>query len=129
MGDDDERAREIAVDPAVLERLAERGSAWGPGDDPEVGGGPSAELRAEAVALLGVAIRTRLTPRQRELVELYFYAGKTQAEIAEILGIRQQVVSKQLFGAVRKGRKVGGAIRRLRALLEASGISFDDDTC
>jgi predicted transcriptional regulator len=50
---------------------------------------------------------------------------KTQEEIAVILGISQQVVSKQLFGVMRQGKKVGGAIRKLRKLLEKSGIKFE----
>ena len=44
-----------------------------------------------------------------------------------LLGISQQVVSKQLFGVMRKGRRVGGAIRKLRKILEASGVHFEED--
>ena len=82
-------------------------------------------LAGQPVALLALVIQTRLTARQREIVNLYFYAGKTQSQIAEILGISQQVVSKQLFGATRKGKRVGGAIRKLEKLLRANGISFE----
>ena len=38
------------------------------------------------------------------------------------LGITQQVVSKQLFGVIRDGKRIGGAIRRLRQLCEEHGI-------
>ena len=58
-------------------------------------------------------------------MNLYFYGGKTQTEIAEILGISQQVVSKQLFGVMRQGKRVGGAIRKLEKLLRANGIAFE----
>ena len=58
-------------------------------------------------------------------MNLYFYGGKTQAEIAEILGIIQQVISKQLFGVMPKGKRVGGAIRKLEKLLRANGIEFE----
>jgi len=84
-----------------------------------------AELRRQAVALLALVIQTQLSSRQREIVNLYFYGGKTQAEIAEILGISQQVISKQLFGVMRKGKRVGGAIRKLEKLLRANGIEFE----
>lgn len=72
--------------------------------------------------LLRELVETALTARQREIVELSFVDGLTQSEIAERLGISQQVVSKSLFGVVRNGRRVGGAIRRLRQLCEAHGI-------
>lgn len=85
--------------------------------DPEV-----EAARDEMLALLRELVATALTPRQREIVDLYFTDGLSQAEIAERLGISQQVVSKQLFGVMREGRRVGGAIRRLRQLCEEHGI-------
>ena len=78
--------------------------------------------RAELLALLRDLVATKLTARQREVVELSYVDGLTQAEIAERLGISQQVVSKHLFGVVRDGRRIGGAIRRLRQLCEEHGI-------
>ena len=81
-----------------------------------------AAVRDEMLDLLRVLVETRLTARQREIVELYFTDGLTQAEIAAQLGIAQQVVSKQLFGVMRDGRRVGGAVRRLRQLCEENGI-------
>jgi RNA polymerase sigma factor (sigma-70 family) len=128
MSGDGGRTREVAVDPKVFERIAEDAALWrgvAPrGDAPERQGERDG-LRADAIAMLAAVIETRLTPRQREIVDLYFYQRKTQAEIAVVLGISQQVVSKQLFGAMRKGRRVGGAIRKLRKLLQESGIEFE----
>ena len=81
-----------------------------------------AAVRDEMLELLRELVATRLTARQREIVEMYFTDGLTQAEIAAKLGIAQQVVSKQLFGVMRDGKRVGGAIRRLRQLCEENGI-------
>lgn len=86
-------------------------------DDPS-----RAAVRDEMLDLLRQLVETRLTARQREMVELYFTDGLTQSEIAAKLGIAQQVVSKQLFGVLRDGKRVGGAIRRLRQLCEENGI-------
>ena len=80
------------------------------------------EAREEVFALLRELVATGLTERQREIVELYFTDGRSQAEIAEHLGISQQVVSRQLFGVIRNGKRIGGAIRRLRQLCEIHGI-------
>jgi RNA polymerase sigma factor (sigma-70 family) len=81
-----------------------------------------AAVRDEMLDLLRQLVETRLTARQREIVELYFTDGLTQAEIAARLGIAQQVVSKQLFGVIRNGKRIGGAIRRLRQLCDEHGI-------
>jgi RNA polymerase sigma factor (sigma-70 family) len=82
----------------------------------------TADLRDEMLELLRQLVATALTPRQREIVELSFVDGLSQAQIAARLGISQQVVSKSLFGVVRDGRRVGGALRRLRQLCEENGI-------
>jgi RNA polymerase sigma factor (sigma-70 family) len=79
--------------------------------------------RAEAVEILRLVISTRLTERQRQIVELHFLEGLSQVEVAERLGISQQTVSRQLFGAVRSGAKVGGAMKRLRSVLEEEGVT------
>ena len=61
-----------------------------------------------------------LTPRQKEVVKLYYYYGKTQEDIAVILQLTQSTVSRHLFGTVRSGKKVGGAIPKLRKLIDRS---------
>ena len=80
-------------------------------------------MRRQVLDELGQVIRTRLTDRQRQIVELYFFDGATQEAIAEALGISQQAVSRQLFGVVRNGRRVGGAINRLRKI--ATDLGWD----
>ena len=106
---------EIPVDPDVLARF--------PATEPEPPRDPEKQrLIDEAVAQLHAIIETGLTARQREIVQLYFYEGKTEAEIAQQLGIAQQVVSRHLFGALRAGRRVGGAMAKLRRLAEELGI-------
>ena len=114
--------RELLVSGEVFDRLA--GSLFdslAPGGDDE----EAAETREELFALLRELVATGLTARQREIVDLFYRDGLSQGEIASRLGISQQVVSKQLFGVVRDGRRIGGAIRRLRQLCEAHGIDPD----
>ena len=52
---------------------------------------------------------------------MYFYEGMTQQEVAAELGVSQQAVSRQLFGVIRDGRRIGGAVARLRKLCEERG--------
>ncbi len=72
----------------------------------------------ERAELVRQAVAEALSPKQREVVEAYFFEGLSQGDIARRLGISQQVVHKRLYGVTRNGRPVGGALRKLRAALE-----------
>ena len=45
---------------------------------------------------------------------MYFQDKKTQVQIAEALGISQPVVSQHLTGKKRRGKKVGGALLKIK---------------
>jgi len=60
------------------------------------------------------AVETALTDKQREAIELFFFHGLSQSEIARKLGVSQQVVQKRIYGTARRGAVVGGALARLR---------------
>jgi len=62
-------------------------------------------------------IHQHLTDRQREVLLLYYFYGKTQEDIAAMLALSQSTVSRHLFGTVRNGRRVGGALPKLRKVL------------
>jgi len=71
-----------------------------------------------------------LTKRQREVVSLYYLLGKTQEDIATILELTQSTVSRHLFGTMRRGKKVGGAIPKLKKIIDRSvndqiDVAFD----
>ena len=109
---------EIAVEPEILEEILVDTDILEDATDQQ----QRQQAKDEAIALIKELITTRLTDKQRQIVELYFYEGQTQAQIAEKLNINQQVVSKHLFGAIRNGQRVGGAMRKLRKLCEKQGI-------
>lgn len=96
---------------ADLDRLDATCALWSAGDDE--GAGARDALR-DAVR---EAVATALTDKQREVVEACFFEGLSQGEVARKLGVAQQVVQKRLFGALREGRLVGGAMARLREAL------------
>ena len=75
------------------------------------------EARLQLRERVREAVAEALTDKQRAAVELYFFEGLPQAEVARRLGVSQQVVQRCLYGARRGGRVVGGAIPRLRAVL------------
>jgi RNA polymerase sigma factor (sigma-70 family) len=111
---DETRRRELLVSGEVFDRRAQ--SLFDAVDEEHD------EVREELFAILRELVATGLTERQRQIVELIYGEQLTQAEAAERLGISQQVVSKQLFGVVRNGKRIGGALRRLRQLCEEHGL-------
>ena len=77
-----------------------------------------ADFFKEVKPVVGQILDVRLTRRQREVLKLYYFHNKTQEDIAEILNLTQSTVSRHLFGTMRRGRKVGGAIPKLRRIIE-----------
>lgn len=73
---------------------------------------------------LEMVIAEVLTDRQREVVELYFFEAMNQRQIGKELGISQQVVSEHLYGKQRDGKAEGGALKKLRKMCAARGISW-----
>lgn len=114
----DPRFWELPFDPGDLDALPS-GLLDAPDDETVPVDAAARRAALEAIADL---VRTGLTAKQREIVQLYFYEGRSQVEIASRLGISQQVVSRQLFGVVRDGRRIGGAIARLRKACDSLGI-------
>ena len=80
------------------------------------------DQQAEIMPRLMEFIESELTPKQRQAVILYFFGQKTQEEIGHIMGIPHQVVSQHIYGIRRNGKKVGGAMTKLRKVCEAEGI-------
>ncbi len=93
-----------------LDRLPSSSALWPPWAGPQRGS-REVELRR--------AITSSLTDKQREVIEAFFFEGRSQGEIARALGVSQQVVQKRLFGTMRNNKLVGGAIARLRTALGA----------
>ena len=121
----DPRFWEVAVDPTILDSLSSDSALWRNDGDAEVdeeSRKEREELKQEALRQIAIIIRTRLTPKQQRILDLYFYQDKTQEEIAEMLGVSQQVVNKHLFGVVRQGQRIGGAVKKLRKMCEERGI-------
>jgi RNA polymerase sigma factor (sigma-70 family) len=83
--------------------------------------GMSDDESLERDALVRRAVETALTDKQREAVELFFFEGLSQSEIARRLGVSQQVVQKRLYGAQRNGTLIGGALAKLRTALAPLG--------
>lgn len=115
---------EVVIGRQALESFANEDALWHEYNR----GQPERERRAHRTrAVFGRIddlIRAELTARQRQVVRLYYFGGRSQQAIARELDIPQQVVSQHLFGIVRNGKRVGGAIPKLRKLCRERGIEW-----
>lgn len=100
---------------ADLDAFADDAPIWG-------GSALAGEGPDDAGEGLREALARALTEKQREVVEMHFFEGLSQGEIARRLGVSQQVVQKRLYGDRRAGKLVGGALPRLREALRAPGL-------
>ena len=71
-------------------------------------------IRDRILRCLWEVASRELTPRQRQVLRLYYQANCTQVQVAEVLGIAQSTVHQHLKGKRRNGKRVGGALRRLQ---------------
>jgi RNA polymerase sigma factor (sigma-70 family) len=78
--------------------------------------------RKEILTLVLDIIESELTQRQRDCIKLYFLQEKTQAEVGEILGISRRVVSQHIYGIRRDGKRIGGAIKKIRKACKKRSI-------
>lgn len=113
---------EIRLDPRDLDRYAADAAIWSdPGEDDQ-SRRRRERRQAQMLAPVMEVITRSLTERQRQALLLYYLQQKTQDEIAQIMGISRRVVSQHLFGICRNGRKVGGALQKVRKLCRKQGL-------
>ena len=112
---------EVPVPPEVFD-LAAAVPLLPEAADDEGDAEATAAARAAVIEQVAIIVANTLTDKQRRIVELYFYDGRSQADVAAALGVSQQTVSRQLFGVIRNGRRVGGAVRKLRQACERAGL-------
>ena len=87
----------------------------------------AAEARLRVAEELGLVLHAMvvdaaLTKRQRKILELYYFEGRTQIEVARALGITQPSVVQHLLGKKRGDRYVGGALNKLRNAIHKAAL-------
>ena len=114
---------EIPVPPDFFDQLTTEDYLWYRAPDDEHTEARRAKRQAVLEQIRQI-IAKELTERQTECIQLYFYKGKTQEEIGNILGISRRVVSQHLFGVTRNGKQIGGAINKIRKVCRKLGVEF-----
>jgi predicted DNA-binding protein (UPF0251 family) len=109
---------EIPADSRFLESVPAERALWFETDTDRERRYAFEEFFQEVSPVVSALVDAELTRRQQEVIRLHFFLGKTQEDIAAILDLSQSTVSRHLFGTVRAGRKVGGAIPKLQKVIK-----------
>lgn len=121
---------EISTESVYLENLPASRALWHETSEDQERRHAFREFFEDVKPTIRDFIDFKLTRRQQEVVKLYYVYGKTQEDIATILDLTQSTVSRHLFGTMRKGKKVGGAIPKLKKIIERTNsptidVAFD----
>jgi DNA-directed RNA polymerase specialized sigma24 family protein len=120
--------RDVQFEPHQWASIPQSAGLWHP-DPPDDAAEARLRLAEEMILILQAVLISALTPRQRQVLELYFLENRTQVEIAEALGLTQATVSQHLSGKRRRTSQVGGAFRRIRkAIHKAAARQQHPDT-
>ena len=100
------------VDPEILAYYAQ----------PESDSQELLDLRDRLLAKVQDAVKTHLTQRQQQMIDLYYMQGRTQQDIADMLGCHQTNVFIALHGTTDykqdPPKRYGGAIHKLNKYLQ-----------
>ncbi len=120
---------EVTFDQADLQQIPNEAGLWHESAEDRDSRYGWEDLIVALIPRLESLMAASLTQKQSEAVLLYFRYGKTQQEIAQIMGISRRVVSQHLFGITRNGKSVGGAVNKLRKLVCQGEISVKSAAC
>jgi len=105
---------EIPADSAFLENIPSDRSPWHETTEDRERRYAFREFFNDVLPIVRSLIDAKLTARQREILHLYYFQNMRQEEIADTLRISQSTISRHLFGTVRNGKRIGGAIPKLQ---------------
>lgn len=111
---------EVQTSTQFLESIPAERSPWFETEEDREHRYAQQDFFAAVLPIVEEWVRQRLTKRQQQIIRLYFFEGKTQEEIAAELNLTQSTVSRHIFGTVRNGKKVGGALPKLRKVLDSA---------
>lgn len=109
---------EIPADARYLDNLPAEKALWFETQQDQERRQALRDFFAAVLPAVEKLIDSELTSRQQQVLKLYYYGCKSQEDIAAQLALSQSTVSRHLFGTVRNGRKVGGAIPKLRKAVD-----------
>jgi len=84
-------------------------------------------LRSQVIPIIMRLMDEKLTVRQHEVLSLRIWEDQTQVQIAERLAISQPTVNQHLTGKRRNGKKIGGAVQKIRKAVRKEAAREETD--
>lgn len=112
---------EIPTKTEFLENLPSERALWYETDEDRERRWALQEFFQAVLPAVEELVRANLTKRQQQILRMYYFESMTQEDIAAALDLTQSTVSRHLFGTTRSGKKVGGAIPKLRKVVDQCG--------
>jgi len=112
---------EIPTKTEFLENLPSERALWYETDEDRERRWALQEFFQAVLPAVEELVRANLTKRQQQILRMYYFENMTQEDIAAALDLTQSTVSRHLFGTTRNGKKVGGAIPKLRKVVDQCG--------
>ena len=120
----DPRFWEVTFPPDELDNFCEQDTIWYETEEERELRHSREDRRSEITPLIMEIIEDDLTEMQRNCIKLHFLCGRTQQEVASALGISRRVVAQHIYGIRRRGKQVGGGVKKIRRICEERGISL-----
>ena len=118
----DPRFWEIVFAPDEIDKFSEEDAIWCETEEERELRYEKEDKTREITPLIMEIIENDLTEMQRNCIKMYFLCGRTQQEVARELGISRRVVTQHIYGIHRRGKQVGGGIKKIRKICEERGI-------
>jgi DNA-directed RNA polymerase specialized sigma subunit len=120
----DPRFWEVAVAPERLDRISQERAIWYETEAERRFRYEKEDRKSKLVPLIMEIIENDLTDMQRNCIKLHILSERTREEVAYELGISRRVVTQHIYGIRRRGKRVGGGIKKIRKICERRGISL-----
>lgn len=115
---------EVAFPPDKMDDFSEGDAIWYETEEEKESRYQMEGKKRKIAPLIMEIIENDLTRMQRDCIKLHFLCGRTQQEVASELGISRRVVTQHIYGIRRRGKQVGGGIRKIRKICQERGISL-----
>jgi len=115
---------EIPVAPDQLDKLSGDDAIWYETDEERELRYEKEERKHEIIPMIMEIIENDLTNMQRDCIKLHFLDERSQEEVAYRLGISRRVVTQHIYGIFRRGKRIGGGIKRIKKICEERGITL-----
>ena len=120
----DPRFWEIVFAPDKLDKFPEENAIWRETEEERELRYQREDRNLELTPLIMEIIEKDLTEMQRNCIKLHFLCQRTREETAYTLGISRRVVTQHIYGIRRRGKRVGGGIKKIRKVCQKRGISL-----